>query len=136
MLEPQDAAEQRRDRSACLAELALPDCHAKRIRAARRLPRIDGDGIAARGLQDAHGLRFGADRADVLAVGLMQIEGDAMLQRVVQHVLAHGDGGAGEHRVHVNGTVVAHVFAERPFRLDVAALVEIALESHLGVGRH
>ena len=32
--------------------------------------------------------------------------------------------------------VIAHVFAERPFRLDIAALVEIALERHLGVGRH
>ena len=41
-----------------------------------------------------------------------------------------------KHRVHVDRAVVAHVFAERPFRLDIAALVEIALEGHLGVGRH
>ena len=54
----------------------------------------------------------------------------------MQHVAAHGDGGAVEHRVHVDGAVIAHVFAERPFRLDIAALVEIALERHLGVGRH
>ena len=32
--------------------------------------------------------------------------------------------------------VITHVFAVRAFRLDVAALVEIALERHLGVGRH
>ena len=41
-----------------------------------------------------------------------------------------------EHRVHVDGAVIAHIFAERPFRLDIAALVEIALERHLGVGRN
>ena len=41
-----------------------------------------------------------------------------------------------KHRVHVDRAVIAHVFAERPFRLHVAALVEIALENHLGVGRH
>ncbi len=39
-----------------------------------------------------------------------------------------------KHRVHVDGAVIAHIFAERPFRLDIAALVEIALERHLGVG--
>ena len=41
-----------------------------------------------------------------------------------------------EHRVHVDRAVIAHIFAERPFRLDIAALVEIALERHLGVGRN
>ena len=70
------------------------------------------------------------------AVGLVEHEGRAVQQRVMQHVAAHGDGGAVEHRVHVDRAVVAHVFAERPFRLHVAALVEIALEHHLGVGRH
>ncbi len=54
----------------------------------------------------------------------------------MQHVGAHGDGGAMEHRVHVDRAVIAHVFAVRPFRLDVAALVEITLERHFGVGRH
>ena len=57
-------------------------------------------------------------------------------KRVMQHVAPHGDGGAMKHRVHVDRAVIAHVFAERPFRLDIAALVEIALERHLGVGRH
>ena len=87
-------------------------------------------------MQDSHRLGFGADRADVLAVGLVEHERGAVLQRVVQHVAPHGDRGAVKHRVHVDRAVVAHVFAERPFRLDVAALVEIALERHLGVGRH
>ncbi len=59
-----------------------------------------------------------------------------MLQRVVEDIAAHGDGGAMKHRIHVDRSVVAHVFAERSFRLDVAALVEIALERHLCVGRH
>ena len=36
----------------------------------------------------------------------------------------------------MDGAVIAHVFAIRPFRLDVAALVQIAFERHLGVGRH
>ena len=54
----------------------------------------------------------------------------------MQHVLSHGDRGAMEHRVHVDRAVVAHVFAERSFRLNIAALVEVAFERHLGVGGH
>ena len=75
-------------------------------------------------------------RRDDGAVGLVEHEGRAVQQRVVQHVAPHGDGGAVEHRVHVDGAVIAHVLAIGPFRLDIAALVEIALERHLGVGRH
>ena len=127
--------------SAAMASRASPKLRCRietrmRVRAARCVPRIDRDRIAPRGLQDSHRLGLGADRADVLAVGLVEHERGAVLQRVVQHVAPHGDRGAMKHRVHVDRAVVAHVFAERPFRLDIAALVEIALERHLGVGRH
>ncbi len=54
----------------------------------------------------------------------------------MQHVGPHGDRGAVKHRVHVDGAVIAHVFAIRTLRLDIAALVQITFERHLGVGRH
>ena len=50
VLEPRDAAEQRGDGEPRLAEAALPDRDAQRVRAARRVPRIDRDRIAPRGL--------------------------------------------------------------------------------------
>ncbi len=46
------------------------------------------------------------------------------------------DGGQVEHRVALEQPVVADVFAVGALGLDQAALVEIALEHDLGVGRH
>ncbi len=47
-----------------------------------------------------------------------------------------GDRGDVEHRVALDAAVVAEEFAVRAFGLDIAALVEIALDDVLGVGRH
>ena len=41
-----------------------------------------------------------------------------------------------EHRIALDRAVVAEELAIRPFRLDMAALVEIALQHPFGVGRH
>ena len=135
MLEPRDAAEQRRDGQPRFAETALPDRDTQRVRAARCVPHIGRDRVASRGLEDFHCLGLDPDGANVLAVGLVEHERGAVLQRVMEHVAAHGDCGAMKHRVHVDRSVIAHVFAEWPFRLHIAALVEIALKGHLGVGR-
>ena len=59
----------------------------------------------------------------------------AVEDRLVQGVLAHGDGGDVKDRVHVDGPVEAVEFAVRAFLLAIAELVEIAFDDHLGVGR-
>ena len=115
---------------------ALPDRDAQRVRAARGVPHIDRDRIAPEFFR----MRIASASTRIALMFWLSVwssmERRAVLQRVMQHVAAHGDGGAVKHRVHVDRAVVAHVFAERAFRLDIAALVEIALERHLGVGRH
>ena len=125
--------------SAWMAERASPkllllDRYPQRVGAARNAAQIDRDRLAYGIFQDAHGLGLGAHCRNVGAVGLVEHEGRAVQQGVMQHVAAHGDRGAMKHRVHMDGAVIAHIFAERPFRLDIAAFVEITLERHLGVG--
>ena len=60
----------------------------------------------------------------------------AVQHGLVQHVLAHGDGGDMEHRIDMRRSVVAEELAVRPLDLGVAGLVEITLDDELRVGRH
>ena len=136
VLEPHDPAKQRGNRETRLAIDVGPHGDAQRIVAAGNLAQIDRHRFAHRAFQNLHRLRLSAHRRDHAGLGLIEHEGGAVLQRVVQHVAPHGDGGAMEHRVHMDRTVVAHVLAVGPFRLHIAALIEIAFQRHLGVGRH
>ena len=56
-----------------------------------------------------------------------------MLECLVQDVLAHRDRGASEYRIHMDGAVIPHIFAERSFRLKVAAFVEISFYDDLRI---
>ena len=59
-----------------------------------------------------------------------------MLQGHVHDVAAHGDRCASKDRVHMDGAVIAHIFAIGPFGLAIAALVEITLDDDLRIGGH
>ena len=128
-------AKARGDRVARLARHALTQRDAHVEHAAARCGGTDAERLAHRAFERAPDHHFGAQRAELRRVGAGEIFA-ADGRGLEQCVLAARDGGEVEDGIALERTVVAEEFAVRPFRLDMAALVEIAFEDHLGVGRH
>ena len=86
--------------------------------------------------EKAQDLGFGAQCVHVVGIAALQNSPGTVEQGLVQGIPAHGDGGAGENGILVHGSVISHVLPIGPFGLDIAALVQKALEHHFGVGRN
>ena len=135
VLDVDEARHAGRDGVARLAGHALAQRDADIEIAAARRRRIDRDRLAHRELERLPDHDLGAHRGEHRGVGAAHgaaADGRGLEQRVA----APRDRGEVEHRVLLHRAVVAEELAVGAFGLDVAARVEIALEHHLGVGRH
>ena len=113
--------------------LAQRDAHV--VHAAARRRRVHRERLAHRRHQRRPGGRLGLHGGELRGVGIRE-RAAADGQRLEQRVLAVRDRGDVQHRIALHHAVIADIFAERPFGLDMAGGIQKALDDVFGIGRH
>ena len=104
------------------------------LAAVRCRGRVHRGRLDVRGPQRAPYRALGVERAEVGPFRLSHAR-SAVPHRLVQRILAHGDGGHMEHRIDMRRPVVAEELAVGSFDFAETEFVEVTLDDHLGIRR-
>src|SRR6185312_9637582 len=126
--------QQRRDDAAAVAGGALLDRDPDMVQPGCRRREVNCADIEAGHFEGPPGQRLEIEAAQLRRVVTAQMT-PAMEEGLVKHVLAHGDCGDVKDRVGMHRAVKTIELAIRSFGLGIAALVEVAIDRQLTIGR-